>query len=322
MADQTKNTIVSELDERLDTLFGEDVGDLDALAGSPLEGLKSLVMTIDWEISENTLGALQEELNALRSRYADDKPVSILLKMMTSLSGYVQKRKGSSHPESIQLFHVVAKDLAKIVEDPGMDSRTRNVIVKKDIDRFQELKSEIIDSLKKETVSPPPEAPPVVEEEPPIFEPVPEVEATAPTFEPEPPAASEPEEYPSAPPGSVEHEPPLEGAIEFKEDLEPVVEIPEEEAEEAEPSVDLAPLVGEQSLETSEEVGIPEYEMEEASVADLDQILKETSEMESLPTLGAAQEFSESTSEDLKELDEIFQEELFSRGRTLGRTRL
>ena len=310
MADQTKNTIVSELDDRLDTLFGEDVGDLDALEESPLEGLKSLVMTIDWEISESTLNALLEELNSLRTRYAGDKPVSILLKMMTSLSSYVQKRKGSSHPESIQLFHAVAKDLAKIVEDPGMDPRTRNAVVKKDIDRFQGLKSEIVGAKKEEEVSPPPEAQPVVEEEIPKFEPVPEVQESVSVFEPEPSFASEPEEYPSAPPASVEHQPPLEGTIEFKEDVEPVFETPEKETEKAESVVDLAPSVEEQALDTIEGERIPEYEMPDTPVSDLEQILEETSEMEGMPTVGVAQEISESTSEDLDELDEIFKEEL------------
>jgi hypothetical protein len=282
LADQTKNTIVSELDERLDTLFGEDVGDVDALTGSPLEGLKSLVMTIDWEISESTLGALTEELNSLRSRYSDDKPVSILLKMMTSLAGYVQKRKGSSHPDSIQLFHVVAKDLARIVEDPDLDPKTRNAIVKKDIDLFQDLKSEISDGQKKDKVSPPPEAQAAVEEDIPVFEPVAESTTTAPDLAPEP----------SVPPEAAEQEPPLEGTIEYKEDFEPAAETVVMEAEEAAPPVDLTPSFKEQVLETAEEEPIPEYEME------------------GLPEFGAAQEISESTSEDLKELDDIFQEEL------------
>ncbi|MBI4774578.1 MAG: hypothetical protein HY788_10420 [Deltaproteobacteria bacterium] len=310
MADQTKNTIVSELDERLDSLFGEDVGDQEMLGGAPLESLKSLVMTIDWEISESTLSALLEELESLRSRYADNKPVSILLKMMTSLSGYVQKHKADSHPESIQLFHSVAKDLTSIVEDPGMDPRTRNAIVKKDIDWFQSLKSEIVSAKKEEMVSPPSKERPGPKEEIPVFKTAPEVGRAASAFKSETRPIPEPKAFPFAPPAPVEDRVTPEGAIEFKEDLGPALETAGEETGIGEAVQDYLTPTGEETLETPEEERIPEYEVDEATESDLADILEGTLEKEAEPEYGAAPEISVSTPEDLRDLDEIFREEL------------
>lgn len=310
MADQTKNTIVSELDERLDSLFGEDVGDQEMEEGSPLEGLKSLVMTIDWEISESTLGALLEELNSLRTRYADNKPVSILLKMLTSLSSYVQKHKADSHHESIQLFHSVAKDLTSIVEDPRMDPRTRNAIVKKDIDRFQGLKSEIVSAKKDEKVSSPSMERPGVEEDIPIFKTAPEVVEAESAFEPEISRVPEPEAFSTVSPPPVEDRATLVGAIEFKEELEPALETAEKEAEQSETAPDHLPPTGEEAVETSAEERIPEYDMDEETEPGLAQVLEGTLVTEVEPEFEAAQDIIESTPEDLKELDEIFREEL------------
>jgi len=151
LADTTKESLFSELDERLDSLFGEDAAEQPGDTMSPLESLKGKIMTVDWEISDKTLASIEEEVRVLRRTFGSDKAVMLLLKMLSSLAGYIRKYKGDSHPESVQLFHKVAKDLFRITETKGLNLRERNAIVRKDIDRFQELKGELSRSRKPPT---------------------------------------------------------------------------------------------------------------------------------------------------------------------------
>jgi S-adenosylmethionine synthetase len=70
-----------ELEDRLDDLFDENntaLPDNDDRAGSeyyPLSELKNLILSIDWEITDEVLGKLLQQIKDLNMIYEHDKTV-------------------------------------------------------------------------------------------------------------------------------------------------------------------------------------------------------------------------------------------------------
>ena len=62
------DTLSTELENRLDDLFGEnnlspaDAEDNDIAAHYPLAELKNLILSIDWEITDDVLGKLLQQI--------------------------------------------------------------------------------------------------------------------------------------------------------------------------------------------------------------------------------------------------------------------
>ncbi|MBW2338125.1 MAG: hypothetical protein JRF47_15460, partial [Deltaproteobacteria bacterium] len=69
------DTLSSELENRLDDLFGEnnvplqDAEDSDPSAHYPLAELKNLILSIDWEITDDVLEKLLQQIKDLKLTY-------------------------------------------------------------------------------------------------------------------------------------------------------------------------------------------------------------------------------------------------------------
>ena len=81
------DTLSSELESRLDDLFSEpngadpDAGDMDAAAYYPLAELKNLILSIDWEITDDVLEKFLQQLRDLKLTYKHDKIVLTFLQI-------------------------------------------------------------------------------------------------------------------------------------------------------------------------------------------------------------------------------------------------
>ena len=89
MVDPKDNdTMNSELEDRLDDLFGEndiqlsDASDEKLKEYYPLAELKNLILSIDWEITDEVLDNLLQQLKDLQSTYEHDKIVVTFLQIL------------------------------------------------------------------------------------------------------------------------------------------------------------------------------------------------------------------------------------------------
>ncbi len=237
------------------------------LAEDPLADLKESLLTLDWEITPESIKAFEKELQLVSDKLSDDRHTMAVIKMALGVLQYLRAAKESAAPISIQFLHGAIRGLDIFVREPAPSDSERSEVMDKLLGQFRRVKAEIQRMKPREA--------PVTVEEPPAVEPTAEAE---PTEEPilEEITAEEPELEDLAEEPQV-----FEEIIEDEPILEEV--IPETEIEAAPPEEEplMEELVGEEPV--VEEVSPDELEF----MADLEEepILEEAAEEE--PTLEA-----------------------------------
>ena len=140
-------SIVGELDEKLNDIFGKDESDNNAFGdngASPLAELKGLMLTIDWEINDETITAITKEADELKKLYVSDKLIPLLLKMLSSLASYLNAKRGRAHSDTLNRVKSVFNALERVVEDNNLAYQEKKKIVDEEIEKFKIFKSAII----------------------------------------------------------------------------------------------------------------------------------------------------------------------------------
>ncbi len=139
----------SELENRLDDLFGEndaplnDPQDKDLKEHYPLAELKNLILSIDWEITDELLDKLLQQLKDLRLTYKHDKIVSTFLQILNSLGNYIKTNRAKAHPKTFKILNSVFSSLDKVVLSGDMSENVKKKILRAEMNRYQELRTQI-----------------------------------------------------------------------------------------------------------------------------------------------------------------------------------
>ena len=147
MADEfNSGSIVGEVGKRLDDMFREDEGvstPLESVTASPLDELRGLMFTIDREISEETITAINTEVKQFERSYASDTHVLALLKIMSLLVGYMKLKKGDVHPDTTNLLNSTFHCMENVVENKSISNHEKRMLIDKEIDNFNKFKVKI-----------------------------------------------------------------------------------------------------------------------------------------------------------------------------------
>ncbi len=109
-----------------------------------LNKLKTVILTLDWEISDHSLRHFEKVVNEFLSAYQLNKIHSNLLKIIQSLGRYIGSHKANAHPDAISFLRSVFDDFEKIIQAPGMAFQNKKEILEKNIYQFYELKTRIL----------------------------------------------------------------------------------------------------------------------------------------------------------------------------------
>lgn len=144
MEKSSKNNIVNDIENRLDDFFdeNEEVNPSETPNVS-IEKLKSVVLSIDWEITEECLSDLIDETNALLPHFEDDRFSHTLLRMLKAVGAYIRKRKAQSHPDAIKRIMSVFSSIERLTENAQMEETLKKQIVAKEIIEFKKLKEQV-----------------------------------------------------------------------------------------------------------------------------------------------------------------------------------
>ncbi|CAK8720211.1 hypothetical protein KKHLCK_09395 [Candidatus Electrothrix laxa] len=110
---------------------------------SPLLRLKSIVLSLDWDITEDTLAELTEELSGLRSLWDGDKVAQIYLQGMDNIGKYLQKEGAYAHPNAIKLLLTLFYNYEKIISSTDLSSEAIAAMLKADVRKFKVLQYQI-----------------------------------------------------------------------------------------------------------------------------------------------------------------------------------
>ncbi len=153
MDNNAKDTFAFDLENRLDDFFSDSlpsqndsVGDAPDLPKGdlPLKELKSTILNIDWEITDDGLDALVQQVNNLAEHFADDTVSQKFLKMLGALGKYLRINKSKAHPDAIKRIMSVYSALEESVTNNELAPNDKETMLKEEIKQFKRLKSQIV----------------------------------------------------------------------------------------------------------------------------------------------------------------------------------
>ena len=160
---KTKRVQIDSIDEFEDlTLFANesfDTGDVDLFEftseeSSALTRLKSTILSLDWEITDEILQELADEVANLESVYAGDKVAEVYLQGLDKIGSYIRSKGAYAHPNSIKLLLTFFYDFEKAVSSPNISGEEITRILKADIRKFKILQYQIALGEKDQTKEP------------------------------------------------------------------------------------------------------------------------------------------------------------------------
>jgi pilus assembly protein FimV len=110
---------------------------------SPIARLKSLVLSIDWEITDDVLRQFNEELVDLKDIWADEKIYLVYVQALEKISKYIYQEKADSNPNAIKLLLTFYYNLEKIISSEAMPEEEKRQILLEDVKKFELLKKQI-----------------------------------------------------------------------------------------------------------------------------------------------------------------------------------
>jgi hypothetical protein len=146
---EIKEALKSEVESRLDNLFEEknDSSEIDPGSGefplSPLNQLKAIILSIDWEITDDIMASLLAELKRLEDVFRDEKIPLTFLQILASTGKYIKVNKGNAHPNAIKLMDSFYKALEKVVMSEAMALEEKENILLSEVAKLKQLKEEI-----------------------------------------------------------------------------------------------------------------------------------------------------------------------------------
>jgi pilus assembly protein FimV len=121
---------------------------------SPLTRLKSIILSLDWEINDEILQELADEIQELQSTWQNDKVAAVYLQGLNKIGGYLRSKGAYAHPNSIKLLLTFFYDFEKITSTQEISEDEINRLLKGDIRKFKILQYQINQSEKESSPVP------------------------------------------------------------------------------------------------------------------------------------------------------------------------
>ncbi|MFZ0241815.1 MAG: hypothetical protein WAL90_09235 [Desulfobacterales bacterium] len=138
-----------EVEDRLENLFGDEdpteVADIDSaeIVPHPLRDLKTILLSIDWEITDEVMTSFVEQVDVLQDRHGDDRIVLAFLQLLGSIGEYIRTHLGKSHPDAFKLLNSLFTELEKIVRSADLTEAEKKKILAVELGKYKKLKSQL-----------------------------------------------------------------------------------------------------------------------------------------------------------------------------------
>ncbi len=110
---------------------------------SPFTRLKSVILSLEWEITDDYLQDLADELAELIPDWEDNKAAGVYLQGMSKIGKYLRLRGAYAHHNSIKLLLTFFHHLETIVSSPDMTEERITTLLRSDVRKFKVLQYQI-----------------------------------------------------------------------------------------------------------------------------------------------------------------------------------
>ncbi len=149
---KSQDNMPNDLDSAEDlTLFADESFDTDDVdlfeftgdSESPLTRLKSIILSLDWEISDDILQELIEEVDNLQQLWQGDKVAQVYLQGLRKIGNYLRAEGAYSHPNAIKLLLSFFYNFEKIISSETITGDAITSLLKADVRKFKILQYQI-----------------------------------------------------------------------------------------------------------------------------------------------------------------------------------
>ena len=149
---KSEDTLPNDLENVEDlTLFANESFDTDDVdlfeftgdSDSPLTRLKSIILSLDWEISDDILQELIDEIDNLQQIWQGDKVAQVYLQGLHKIGNYLRAEGAYSHPNAIKLLLSFFYNFEKIISSETITGDAITSMLKMDVRKFKILQYQI-----------------------------------------------------------------------------------------------------------------------------------------------------------------------------------
>ena len=119
---------------------------------SPIARLKTIMLSIEWEITDEVLINFNDELIQAREAWSDDRVKLIYVQALQIISKYIYQKKSDAHHNAMKVLLAFFYDLEKLALDTELSEQEKKQILDQDIKKFERFKQQI-------SLAPRPDAP-------------------------------------------------------------------------------------------------------------------------------------------------------------------
>jgi len=147
-----EDTMPTDLDSVEDlTLFANESFDTEEIDlfeftgndDSPLTRLKSIILSLDWEISDSILQELLDEVTSLQQLWEGDKVAQVYLQGLHKIGSYLRSEGAYAHPNAIKLLLGFFYNFEKIISSDSITADAISSMLKSDVRKFKILQYQI-----------------------------------------------------------------------------------------------------------------------------------------------------------------------------------
>ena len=153
---EAKDTVVEEnkSSEKQPSTADEEIFDLTGAAADetggeqvpndyPLAELKNLVLSIDWEITEEALTGLLSQIDSLKVTYKNKKIILMFLQLLGSLGVYIKTNRGNAHPKTFKILNSTFSRLEEVVLSEDMAESEKKKLLRTEMDKYKQLRNQV-----------------------------------------------------------------------------------------------------------------------------------------------------------------------------------
>jgi len=141
------NNLTLAVEKRLDEIFAEDMksknlqkAKIKIVKPPLLANLRKIIMSLEWEVTDDLLKDLTQELSKLQKTYIKDPLLQKLFRLLVHLSRYIKVHKSDTHPYIFKMLFRAYRALTKI-ESGKCSNHQKAKIVNNEIKHYLSLKS-------------------------------------------------------------------------------------------------------------------------------------------------------------------------------------
>lgn len=108
-----------------------------------LEPLMASLLTLDWEISSQTIRKFEKELEVLKEKVGDDPYSKKLIDLTLPICNYLRVRKGSAAPASMQFLHQATRTLHSLGQKQKLGVAERKERIRRLVNNFRDLMADV-----------------------------------------------------------------------------------------------------------------------------------------------------------------------------------